>query len=229
MDIKLKIIVIEDHEALREITVSALAAAGHSVIGLDCAEALTDLTDVSPADLLIVDLNLPGESGFSLARRMREGQPDIGIIMVTARNQLEDKVKGYGSGADIYLTKPTSLEELTGAVQSLARRLKLAVPEKNNLRINLKQLTLSTSFIQISLSWQEALLLCAFIRAPQHQVENGQLIEILGKDEDSYSKASLEVQIVRLRKKLSQVGAGGQSIKVIRQFGYQLCVNVVLA
>lgn len=228
MGIKLKIIVVEDHDALREITVATLSADGHSVIGLDCAEALADLSDFAQIDLMIIDVNLPGEDGFSLARRMRAGQPDIGIIMVTARNQLEDKLKGYGSGADMYLTKPTSLEELVGAVQSLSRRLKLALQDHKQLRLNLKQLTLSTTLVQISLSKQEARLLCAFIRAPQHQVENWQLIEILGKDEESYSKASLEVQIVRLRKKLTHIGAGGQNIKVIRQFGYQLCTDVLL-
>jgi len=118
-----KIIVVEDHEALREVTVSALQDMGHKVRGIACAETLNQELQTDCPHVLILDLNLPGEDGISLARRVRKVHPEIGIIMVTARNQLGDKLTGYDSGADIYLTKPTSIEELSAAIQALSRRL----------------------------------------------------------------------------------------------------------
>ena len=123
MDAIMNILVIEDHEALREVTLSALGEMGHKARGISSAEALPAELESCVPHILILDLNLPGEDGISLAGRLRRMRPEIGIIMVTARIELSDKISGYESGADIYLTKPTSLEELTAAVYALSRRI----------------------------------------------------------------------------------------------------------
>ncbi len=119
----MNILIIEDHDALREVTMSALMEMGHKVRGICSAETLNAELEISVPHILILDLNLPGEDGLSLARRLRRLHPTIGIIMVTARNELTDKISGYENGADIYLTKPTSLEELAAAVSALSRRI----------------------------------------------------------------------------------------------------------
>lgn len=119
----MNIIIVEDHDALREVTVSALQEMGHKVRGVACAEALNEKLRLCIPHILILDLNLPGEDGISLANRVRQIHPEIGIIMVTARKELNDRIAGYESGADIYLTKPTSLEELAVAIQALSRRI----------------------------------------------------------------------------------------------------------
>lgn len=222
----LNIAVVEDHDALREVTVEALRGEGHRVVGVDCAEALADQLGVLPVDLLVVDLNLPGEDGISLTRRIRQTQADIGIIMVTARGQLSEKMQGYESGADIYLTKPTSVEELSAAIQALARRLKRPAGGAPDLQLDCGKLLLAGVKGELGLTANEVAMLCAFTRAPGQRLENWQLIELLGKSEVKYSKASLDVQIFRLRKKLAQVGAEAQPIKVLRLLGYQLCVPV---
>lgn len=222
----LNIIVVEDHEALREVTVQALRGEGHQVIGVDCAEALADQLGVMPVDLMVVDLNLPGEDGISLTRRIRRNQPDIGIVMVTARGELAEKMDGYQSGADIYLTKPVSLDELTAAIHALARRIKRPAYDNSILRLDVHKLTLAGKNGEVGLTAHEAAMLGAFTRAPGQRLENWQLIELLGKTEAGYSKASLEVQIFRLRKKLAEAGAETQPIKVLRLLGYQLCVQV---
>lgn len=226
MDTLLNIIVVEDHDALREVTVTALRGEGHHVIGVGCAEALAEMTNATQIDLMVIDLNLPGEDGLSLTRRIRANQPGIGIIMVTARGQLAEKMEGYESGADIYLTKPTSVEEINAAIQALSRRLKPAAQAISALKFDPRNLCLSGEENEVRLTAHEAALLSAFIRAPGHRLEYWQLIELLGKAETNYSKASLEVQIVRLRKKLVQAGGDEQPIKAIRQLGYQLCVQV---
>ncbi len=119
----MNILVIEDHDPLREVTIFALTEMGHKVRGIGSAEALNAELEISVPHILILDLNLPGEDGLSLAGRLRRMHPTIGIVMVTARNELTDKISGYESGADIYLTKPTSLEELAAAVNALSRRI----------------------------------------------------------------------------------------------------------
>ena len=225
MDTQLSILVVEDNDDLREATVEALLAMGYTVCGIDSAEAVDDVIGKFHADLMVLDLNLPGENGLSLAQRLRTVNPDIGIVMVTARNRANDITTGYDSGADIYLTKPTSFAELGAAIQALSRRLR---PRISAGGLTLKQATrqLHGSLATVDLSSLEYTMLAALAQAHEHSLENWQLIEISGKDTESVSKAALEVQIVRLRKKLEKAGATSPSIKVIRGTGYQLCLPI---
>ncbi len=220
----LNIIVVEDHDDLRDITVETLRTIGHQVVGVDCAEALVEIADTMHVDLMLLDLNLPGEDGISLARRIRQSQPGIGIIMLTARGKVSEKMQGYESGTDIYLTKPTTMDELSAAVQALARRLRPAAQTSAALKLDLHKLTLTGQHIQINLSAHEASLLAAFARAPGQRLENWQLLTLMGKSD--ISKAGLEMQIARLRKKLVQVSVDEHPIKVIRQVGYQMSIEV---
>ena len=112
----LKIVVIEDYDDYREAICEALRRDGHEVVGVAMAEDVDDEPFGHVSDLYIVDLNLPGEDGISLARRIRHSQPDVGIVIVSARNSVEDRIGGYRSGANIYLTKPFSLDELRAVV-----------------------------------------------------------------------------------------------------------------
>jgi len=224
----LNIVVVEDHDALREVTVEALRSMGHNAVGVDCAEALADEIGAFPIDLMVIDLNLPGEDGISLTRRLRAAQPEIGIIMVTARNRINEKLSGYESGADIYLTKPTSLEELGAAVRALARRIKGYQQARPAFMLNLAALFLQGPRNGVSLSAHETAMLTVLARAPGHRLESWQLIELSGKGEADFSKHALEVQIVRLRKKLMQAGAVDQPIKAVRGLGYQLCIKITV-
>ncbi len=229
MDTLLNIVVVEDHDALREVTVEALCNMGHNAVGVDCAEALDDEIGAFPIDLLVIDLNLPGEDGISLSCRLRAAQPGVGIIMVTSRSQISEKLSGYESGADLYLTKPASVEELGAAVQALARRMKSHEQARPTFLLNLAALFLQGPQGVVSLSSNEAAMLSVLARAPGHRLESWQLIELSGKAEIELSKNALEVQIVRLRKKLTQAGAVNQPIKAVRGQGYQLCIKVAVA
>ena len=226
MDTPLNIVVVEDHADLREATVAALCSMGHDARGIDCAEALDDELGAFRADLLVLDLNLPGEDGLSLARRIRAAEPGIGIIMVTGRTQLNDRMRGYGSGADIYLPKPASVEELGAAIQALARRIRPAASAGDAISLNPTKLQLQGPKQQVNVSDHESTLLLALGKAKDHRLENWQLMELSGSAVEDQSKATLEVQIGRLRKKLEQAGAPAPTIKAIRGTGYQLCVAV---
>ena len=218
----LSIVVVEDHQDLRELTCMALANKGHHVLGLSCAEELEDAVKGSAVDVFILDLNLPGEDGISLAKRIRQAYPLVGIVMLTARSQAKEKVQGYESGADLYMTKPVDFEELCAALRGFVRRRQTA-PEGI---LTLSKLTLTGASGSVRLSSAESDMLMAFARAPSTRLETWQLGQILGLEMDGLNKASLEVRIVRLRKKMVEAGAPSAVIESIRNVGYQLSVPI---
>lgn len=122
----LEIVVVEDNVALLAVTANALRFAGHNVREVGSAEEFLSVIAPSSVDVAIIDLNLTGRDGIWLAQRLREMAPQVGIVMVTARVSLQDRMTGYGIGADIYLPKPVETGELVAAVQSLGRRLSSA-------------------------------------------------------------------------------------------------------
>jgi len=224
----LSIVLVEDNDDLRELTAEALRAEGHRVTALSCAEELEDKARGTAADLFLIDLNLPGEDGFSLSRRIRQVQPLVGIIIVSARSELQDKVDGYDCGADAYLPKPVPFEELRAAINSFARRRQAQHTTQltPDGALRLQQRELHGPADQVRLTGAEETLLIAFARAPSGRLENWQLLELFGMDSGEASKTNTEVRITRLRKKLVQVGAEAHSLESIRGVGYQLNVPV---
>lgn len=230
----LSILVVEDHDDLREGVVELLEQQGHQVTGLDCAEALDDERAGRPLDLAIVDLNLPGEGGLSLVRRLRGAQPRACIIITTARTQLADRISGYESGADIYLAKPVDPAELLAAVQALSRRIQVSRPAAwpaeaggpAMLTLDTGRLRVQGPAGEVSLSHTEVALLTALSRAASRRLQTWQLLDLLREATEAHSKAHLEIRFVRLRKKLTQAGAAGSPLRALRGQGYQLCIDL---
>lgn len=194
MGVPLHIVLVEDHDALRDVTVEALVREGHEVVGIASAEDLPDETHAQGIDLYILDLNLPGEDGLSLAARIRASNARAGIIMVTARTQPEDRSAGYDAGADIYLTKPTSPAELISAVKAVARRIKPATHGiAGELTLDPEKLELRGPLGTVDVSLMEIQQLMAFIHAKDQQLESWQLIEMAGREPDDASKKVVEV------------------------------------
>lgn len=225
---KLNIVVVEDNHDLRELTCQVLMQEGHRVKGLSCAEELEDLAGGEPADVFLIDLNLPSEDGISLSKRIRKAQPLVGIIIVSARTDLADRLTGYDSGADWYITKPVVFEELAAAIRSFARRRHAAKLDRADVLLGL---TLSNLDLQgpkgvSKLTPTEAMVLTALARAPAGQLETWQIAEMLGLVADESMKSNIAVRMTRLRKKLMDVGADGVVIESIRNVGYQLLVHV---
>lgn len=119
---RLEICVVEDEEDLREEIVESLQEAGFNVRGFPASRELYASLLMARCDIAILDIGLPGEDGFSIATRLRE-LGSIGIIMLTARSHMDDRLLGLQSGADIYLVKPVDFVELEAVVLSLARRV----------------------------------------------------------------------------------------------------------
>ena len=227
---RLNVIVVEDHDVLRLLVTQVLRDAGHDVTALSCAEELEDVAGGGQADVFVIDLHLPGEDGLSLSRRVRAAYPLAGILITTARSMLQDRLDGYGSGADIYLSKPVEAAELCAAVAAMGRRRQRVgalLASERGWVLAQQQMTLGQpGGTPVRLSAAETAMLAAFARAPGQRLAYWQIAEILGLDAQSYAKASLEVRIVRLRKKMAEAGVAGDSIEAVRGYGYQLCTGV---
>lgn len=224
----LNILLVEDHSPLRAVTTEVLEGQGHIVWGVSSAEEVDELSSRGKWQVAVLDLNLPGEDGLSLAKRLRSYCPSIGIVMVTARHSLRDKVVGYQQGADIYLTKPTDPDELCAAVAALGRRLQPAMIDRENtlLCLDLSSATLSTPLGPLVLRFSEVRVLYALATAPEGTLAHWELLELLHKDLGDQGKAQLEVLMSRLRRKLLAMGVGAPVLKAERGRGYRLCVGL---
>lgn len=221
----LNIVVVEDNDFLRDATVAMLRAHGHRASGVVCAE---DVLETGTADVYIIDINLPGEDGFSLARRLRAAMPRVGIVMFTARAEVSDRVAGYEGGADIYLEKPVSPDEMLAAIGSIGRRLLAERTSGEAVRLDMLAQSLMGPGGRVGLTHSETQLLARFLMAPDFRLERWQVMEVLGLDLDQPSSGSLEVRIAALRKKIAAATTESTPLRSIRNLGYRLCVDIRL-
>lgn len=224
----LKIAVVEDHEDLRNLFVGFLNGQSHDVAGFSCADELDEHLADNAVDLMILDLNLPGEDGFSIAQRFRAVHPDLHIIMLTARTAVSDRIKGYASGADLYLSKPVSPAELGAAVGSVARRVFNEANRRTVLTLDTVRQVLRGDTAEVAIGKLEVVLLKSLAEAPGQKLDYWRLLELLNLDPDDKSKSALEVRISRLKKKMTEAGAPDPAIKSLWKEGYQLCTAVSL-
>ena len=225
----LHILVVEDNDSLRHATVDFLQTNGHLATGVVCAEEVDDTPTRDLPDLYLIDVNLPGENGFSLAERIRRSQPMAGIVLMTARGQLNDRLEGYASGADNYLIKPVEQQELLVCINSLARRLKAmdARPD-DSLELSNQNLRLKGPKGTVALSHGESTLLVAFSRAAGQKLERWQAMQLIDTKDKGLVPANLEMRISSLRKKLNACGAPDNAIRTLRGFGYALACTIKL-
>ena len=205
-----------------------LRSAGSEVFGCFSAEDLDELFASRRVDLLILDINLPGEDGLSIAKRYREAYPFISIIMLTVRANVKDKILGYESGADMYLPKPVSAEELSAEVLSIKLRVLDHQQDTQLPRLELVSRLLRNQLLKVALSQQEVILLKGLIEAPNNLLEYWQLLELLNKEITDKDKSALAVYVHRLNKKLEEVGLSNPAVQVAWKTGYQLTSKIII-
>jgi DNA-binding response OmpR family regulator len=224
---KAAVLLVEDNYRLSEELKLYLTEEGFDVRCADCGEAMDQALKKRTADVLILDLNLPEEDGISIVKRIRKSLPAIRILILTARTMSSDKVMGYESGADVYMTKPARPAELAAAVRNLFGRMTPA-PALDRWVLNTKLLTLQFQKLPpISLTSMENELLK--ILALNHGSVHNETIQTLLLDEGLDSgecsarfKLRLEVLISRLRAKLKPHIGEHNPIKSVRGKGYQI-------
>lgn len=223
----IRVAIVEDDAILREELAWYLSLNGCEVLEANSGLGLDDLLPGTQVDVVVLDLNLPGESGFEIAERLKRHNPAIGVVMLTARSALLDRVKGYASGADNYLAKPVPAEELKAAIVSLHRRLG-GQGQAPTWLLDREQALIRppAGHPDIALTAKELAFLLLFARAARDTLESTTVCELMepANSTEPLSKRALENIVSRLRKKLQPFALPTRSlIRPVWGSGYQLC------
>lgn len=201
----LQLVLVEDNSEFRDILASGLRHCGHTVRDVANAGEMDAALQEYPADILILDLGLPGEDGIDIARRVRrQYQKELGIVMVTARGKLEEKVKGLDVGADLYFVKPVDILELDAALRSLQRRIRSIQTVSWHFNAVTSTLT-NPNNRSARLTAQECILLGSLVRSPGRNVPRQEIFQALRQPDDQYGDKRLEALVSRLRRKLKSI------------------------
>lgn len=221
------ILVVEDEPAIQELLAMNLEHAGHHVLRATDAEQAIHLVRQALPDLVLLDWMLPGQSGVSFARTLRQDErtKQVPIIMLTARGQEQDKVAGLESGADDYMTKPFSPRELLARIKAVLRRrapqLTDEVIEVGGLRLDPATHRVSGRGKQIDLGPTEFRLLHFLMTHPERVHSRTQLLDQVWGDHVFVEERTVDVHIRRLRKALEPSAHDGL-IETVRGSGYRL-------
>ncbi|MDB5177021.1 MAG: two component transcriptional regulator, winged helix family [Candidatus Saccharibacteria bacterium] len=219
----MQILLAEDNQKLARLTKQSLVEDGFVVdIAKNGTEAI-DKFDINEYDLIILDVLMPEQDGFEVAKQIRKNDAAIPILMLTALGEIDEKVKGFHAGADDYLVKPFSFEELTLRVKSLIRRGKRADPivlTAGKLRLDTNRQLASYDNNQLDLTAKELGLLHYLLVNKGRIVRKSELIEhVWDMNYDGMSNV-VETYVRYLRKKLRDAGAPDDFIKTMRNLGY---------
>ena len=229
-----RVLVVEDEAAIAELISLNLRHAGFEVtVAADADVAQREVDRVLP-DLVLLDWMLPGASGLSLARRWRGQQRtrDVPVIMLTARGEESDKVAGLDAGADDYLTKPFSTQELMARVRAVLRRrapqsLDAAV-DASGLRLDPSTRRVTCDGTDVKLGPTEFKLLHFFMTHPERVHARSQLLDRVWGDHVFIEERTVDVHVKRLRESLSVVHRAGM-IETVRGAGYRFTQSPALA
>jgi two-component system response regulator QseB len=220
----MRILLVEDHEAIREMIADHLRERGFAVDGVDCGERALAAARVAPIDAVVLDLGLPDTDGMQLLAALRAAQADVPAIIVTARDGVDDRLLGLNSGADDYIVKPFNLLELEARLRAVLRR----ASSRRETRYTLGGVTFDTVTREaaafgkpLDLTRREAALLEELLRVPGQVITKDRLEDRLYALEDAGSTNALEAAVSRLRRKLSHAHAA-LSIETKWGIGYRL-------
>lgn len=215
-----RILIVDDDPAILEILGAYLRAEGHTV--LEARDGPSGQARLAEADLAILDWMLPGSTGLELAREQRRAHPDFPILLLTARGEEEDRVRGLEVGADDYVTKPFSPREVVARVRALLRRARLHDQvSAGGLHLDERTRTATLDGAALSLSRLEFDLLLTLARHPGFVWSRDRLLErVWGPDFPGVERV-VDVHMAGLRKKLGDQPEQPRFIETLRGVGYR--------
>ncbi|WP_296953201.1 response regulator [uncultured Massilia sp.] len=223
-----RVVVVDDDPEMRSLLQRYLGENGYDVRVLADGAGLERTLARAPADVLILDVMMPGEDGLSLCRRLRAAGEQTPIIMLTAKGDPVDRVLGLEMGADDYLGKPFLPRELVARVAAIQRRNPKASFVQNGSRqlrfgrfvLDLDGMSLSRDGRQVDLSTREFRLLTVLVQQAGRPLSRTQIIDLaMGRDADVTDRA-IDVQIVRLRRMIEDDPARPRWIRTVWGHGY---------
>jgi len=219
-----RLLLVEDEEGIGKFICQGLREAGHTVDWVTNGEDGLAYALATPYDVCILDIMLPNMDGFQLLRQLRQRQNQIPVLCLTARDSVEDRVRGLNLGADDYLVKPFDFSELLARIHALLRRPPLQMTDKlqvGNLEMNTVQRTVHRDGEEIVLSQREFMLLEYLMRNAGQVLTRTQIGErVWGFD--FYNESNIvDVYIGYLRRKIDKKGSDSL-IKTVRGVGFRL-------
>jgi two-component system, OmpR family, response regulator len=216
----MQVLVVDDHQEVLELVERALSRDQHRVVCAASAEAALSLSAAATPEIAIIDLGLPGASGESLCRVLRERSSAIGILILTAESAVSSRVRCLDAGADDYLTKPFAVAELRARVRALSRRAQRTAPlvlKQSELELDFGKRRAFVGGKEVPITAREWAILELLAADRGRVVPRIALLERIWKRSDESAAQSLEVLIGRIRKKL-----GEHSLRTLRGEGYAL-------
>jgi two-component system OmpR family response regulator/two-component system phosphate regulon response regulator OmpR len=225
-----KILVVDDDQRLRDLLQRYLSEQGFAVKTAEDAGAMDKWLSRESFGLLVLDLMLPGENGLSICRRLRNSDPQLAIIMLTAKGDEIDRIVGLEMGADDYLPKPFNPRELVARIQAVLRRRVTVVPGApsaedrliafGNVEIDLATRTLRRGEELLSLTTGEFAVLKALLQNPRQPLSRDRLMTLArGREQGPFDRA-IDVQVSRLRKLIEPDPATPRYLQTVWGFGY---------
>ena len=227
---RFKILIVEDEDAIRGMLMMVLEQAGFAPVAASDAEDAQKVLDENLPDLILLEWMLPGLSGVEWARRLKKDQTyrELPIILLTARGEEEDKVRGLEIGADDYMTKPFSPKELIARVRAVLRRSgKIqgsAQIELGDLVLDTEQHRLSIGDRLLDVSPTEFRLMQFFMTHPDKVYNRTQLLDQVWGRSVYIEERTVDVHIRRLRKILGEYGRE-DLVQTVRGFGYRFSLT----
>ncbi len=221
----MRIVLVEDNRSLRKGIAYRLEDDGHTVDVLESGEDAELFLKHEDCDLIILDINLPGQSGLDVLASLRARDDPTPVILLTARSRTEDRVIGLDAGADDYLVKPFEMDELAARVRALGRRGDVAprrVAALGALELDLETFQLKAQTGPLDVPRQELKVLTALVNARGTVVPKSRLLDQVYGVGSETNETVIEVYVSRLRKRLKPHGV---RIQVHRGIGYSLAVD----
>lgn len=222
----MRILVVEDEHKIANSIKKGLELENYAVDVAYDGKYGFDLASTEPFDLIILDLMLPEMSGLEICTKLREQKKHTPILMLTAKSQIRDKVLGLNTGADDYLTKPFSFEELVARVRALTRRPKdilNTILTAEDLSLNSATFEVARGSVSIKLSSKEFALLEYLLRNQNRIITKEELINHVWNYDADILPNTVEVYIKNLRTKIDiPFKSSSQLLETVRGFGYRL-------
>jgi two-component system OmpR family response regulator len=221
----MRVLVVEDEVQLARHISRAVTRTGHDAVAVhDGAEGLRAILEQQP-DLVILDLNLPGMDGLDVLTKLKEARCMSRVIILTARGDVASRIRGLKTGADDYLAKPFSMEELLARIEALGRRA--ATPTASNLlevadlRLDVQHRRVARAGQAITISPREFDMLQVLMQEPGRVFSRTELCERVWQREHEYDMRTVDILIARLRKKVD-AGFAEPLIHTSRAVGYTI-------
>ena len=249
-----KAIVVDDDPEIRDLVKEYLTDEGFVVDEAPDGAALRVLIEKNVPDIILLDLKLPGDDGLTLAREIRQKFPSVGIVMISGKEDVVDRVAGLEVGADDYITKPFHLRELLARIRSVLRRrdngqngrngetpstIRTGAESADTQLRHIMQFSdwvldgngrklFSMAGTPVELTGGEFDLLVAFVSHPNRALSRDQLLDYARSRETEAFDRSIDVQVGRLRRKIEQDPKRPALIKTIRNVGYMFSADVTV-